>query len=102
MQHDVFANPNRQARSAYPLIVVLQADIAGGENRIVAPLAPRFNFPASLPRSRPVVEHDGQAYVAILTLLGSLPVRLLRHAIGSIRQHQDDLTRALDWLLWGV
>jgi hypothetical protein len=50
----------------------------------------------------PVVAHDGSDYGLLLPLMGAVPVRLLRHAVGSIAQHRDDITRALDWLLWGV
>ena len=102
MQHEVFANPSRRMRAPYPFLVVLQADIASGENRIVAPLAPRSSFQSHLPRSLPVVTHDGQAYVAMLTLLGSLPVTVMKGAIGSTSQYRDDITHALDWLLWGI
>ncbi len=38
MQHDLFVNPSRRGRAIYPLFVDLQADIVGGEGRIVAPL----------------------------------------------------------------
>jgi hypothetical protein len=35
MQHDVFVNPNRQTREAFPFIAVLQADVADSKERIV-------------------------------------------------------------------
>ena len=38
MQHDLFANPNRRERLGFPLIVELQANIAEGAFRVVAPL----------------------------------------------------------------
>jgi len=102
MQHEIFRNPSKRGRSSYPFVVVLQADVAEGETRIVAPLALRANFPNNLPRGLPAVVHDGETYVTMLTLLGSVPVSLLRHAAGSISEHRDDITRALDWLLWGI
>jgi hypothetical protein len=37
-----------------------------------------------------------------MRLLGLVPARFLRHPIGSIAQHRDDLTRALDWLFFGI
>ncbi len=36
-------NPNRRARSVYPLVVVLQADIVEADTRIVAPLTTTGN-----------------------------------------------------------
>jgi hypothetical protein len=101
MQHDLFANPNRRERSGFPLIVVLQADVAEGTYRLVAPLT---GTTALAPKSRlmPVVEHCGSSYLVVLNLMTTIPLRLLRHPVGSIAQYRDDLTRALDWLFWGV
>ncbi len=47
MQHDLFVNPSRRGRAIYPLLVDLQADIAGGEGRIVAPLTTTAIVPDS-------------------------------------------------------
>jgi hypothetical protein len=35
-------------------------------------------------------------------LLGLLPVRLLRHPVGSIAGYRDDLNRTLAWLFIGI
>jgi hypothetical protein len=51
---------------------------------------------------RPLVRHDGEQFIVIMRLLGLLPIRLLRHPVGSIAQYRDDLTRALDWLFFGI
>src|SRR6187200_2616417 len=45
-QFEIFANPVSRSRPAYPLVVILQADVArGGHERAVAPVAPRAAFP---------------------------------------------------------
>jgi hypothetical protein len=100
MQHDLFVHPNRLARASYPFIVVLQADVAEGAERIVAPLAHKGNEPIS--RMRPLVLHDKTEFIVIMRLLGVLPMRFLRHPVGSIAQYREDLTRALDWLFFGI
>ena len=114
MQHDLFVNPNRRARSIYPLLVVLQADvaeggpgwadarIAEGDGRIVAPLTTTAIVPAPPRRVLPLVSHAGQDYVVMIRLLGFLSVRHLRGPVGSIAQYRDDITRALDWLFFGI
>jgi toxin CcdB len=100
MRHDLFLNPNRRERAGFPLIVALQADVAEGEFRVVAPLtAVTSRTPTS--RLVPIVEHAGQHYVVLFNLIANLPTRLLRHPVGSIAQYRDDLTRALDWLFLG-
>jgi toxin CcdB len=101
MQHDLFANPNRRERPGFPLIVALQADVADGQYRVVAPLTiATLRAPQS--RLVPIVVHGDQKYVVIFNLMTNLPARLLRHPVGSIAQYRDDLTRALDWLFFGI
>jgi hypothetical protein len=38
----------------------------------------------------------------LFNLITNLSGRLLRHPVGSIAQYRDDLTRALDWLFFGI
>jgi toxin CcdB len=104
MQHDLFDNPNHGSRRAYPFVIILQADIASeGNTMLVAPVAPR-DGPLASGQSRvlPLIEHDGKQYVLILPLLSALPRRSLRGAVASLGRYRDDITRALDWLLWGI
>jgi toxin CcdB len=100
MQHDLFVHPNRRLRASYPLVVVLQADVAEGDERVVAPLSRTIAGGPS--RMRPLIQHDGEAFIVIMRLLGIVPYRLLRHPVGSVAPYRDDLTRALDWLLLGI
>src|SRR6185503_20027848 len=101
MQHDLFANPSGRGRSLYPLIVTLKANIVGGESEMIAPLTPvTQNTPVT--RLLPIVEHAGCRYAVMFPLMTNLPVRLLRHPVGSIAHYRDDLTRALDWLFFGI
>jgi hypothetical protein len=101
MQHDLFANPNRRARSLYPLIVALQAKAVDGPNAMIAPLTPvTQRTPVS--RLLPVVEHEGGQYAVVFTLMTNLSTRLLRHPVGSIAQYRDELIRAIDWLFCGI
>jgi hypothetical protein len=103
MQHELFPNPNARSRRAYPLVVVLQPDIAEGESRLVAPLAPHTGpLTRATSRALPLVDHDGGHYAVALPLISSLPRNQLRHAVGSLAQYRGDLTRALDWLFFGI
>ena len=51
---------------------------------------------------RPVIRHDGDAFIVMMRLLGMVPTRLLRQPVGSIADYWDDLSRALDWLFFGI
>jgi hypothetical protein len=50
----------------------------------------------------PIVQHDGGNYAALFNSITHLSARLLRHPVGSIARYRDDLTRALDWLFFGI
>jgi toxin CcdB len=102
MQHDLFVNPSRRARAVYPLVVVLQADIVEGDSRIVAPLTTTAIVAHPPGRALPVVSHDGRDYLVMMRLVGFLPARHLREPIGSIARYRDDISRALDWLFFGI
>ena len=103
MQHDLFANPNPRSRRAYPLVVVLQADAAEGETRLIAPLAPHAGPLASgTSRALPVIGHNDRRYAVALPLISALPRNRLRTPVGSVASYRADLTRALDWLFFGI
>jgi toxin CcdB len=87
----------------FPFVVVLQADLAEGERRSVAPLAPYVApFTSSASRALPLIEHDAKRYAVTLPLISSLPRNMLRHSVGSLANYQSDITRALDWLFFGI
>jgi toxin CcdB len=104
MQHDLFINPNPRTRQAFPLVAVLQADLAAeGDRRLVAPVAPHTGPLASrASRALPLIDHDGARYAVALPLISTLPQSQLRNAVGSVAQHRADITRALDWLFFGI
>jgi toxin CcdB len=103
MQHELFANPNARSRRAFPFVVVLQSDVADSDTRLIAPLAPHAGPLASgSSRALPLVNHDGGRYAIALPLIGTLPRNRLRDAAGSVAAYRDDITRALDWLLFGI
>jgi hypothetical protein len=102
MQHDVFVNPSQRFRSAFPFVAELQADIADGRDRMVAPMARMDAVPATPARLSPIVRHDGQAFYLVMPLMGLLPRNTLTRPVGDIRLFRDDITRAIDWLFTGV
>ena len=102
-QFDLFAHPNPRLRSAFPFLVVVQADIADSDERLVAPLIPwGLARVRAGNRALPRVEHDGAAFAIALVLIGPLPVRLLRGYAGSVAAHRDDINHALDWIFLGL
>jgi hypothetical protein len=87
MQHDLLVNPDRRARAIYPLVVALQADGVDSDTKIVA---------------LPLVTHGDRDHVVMTRLIGVLARRLLGQPVGSIAPYRDDISRALDWLFFGI
>jgi mRNA-degrading endonuclease toxin of MazEF toxin-antitoxin module len=98
----VFRNSDRRAGSVYPLVVVLQADIVEADTRIVAPLTTTDIVPDPPTRALPLVSHDWRDYVVIMHSVGVLRSRQLGQPLGTIAQYRDDISHALDWLLFGI
>lgn len=102
-QFSVLANPIPQARRAFPLIAILQADIADtGDERMVVPMAPRAALPGVAGRLAPVVRVGDSDYVLAVPKMTTIPVRLLGESVGSIANHRDSVTAALDYLFQGI
>jgi toxin CcdB len=83
-------------------VVTLQADVVEADTRIVAPLTTTAIVPNPPSRVLPMIVHDGRDYVVLMRLMGVLPARQLRYSIGTIAHYRDDITRALDWLFFGI
>jgi toxin CcdB len=102
-QLDVFVNPIAAARRGYPLVAVLQSDLADtGTDRIVAPLALRARISAAKPRLAPVVSVGGAEYVLLVPRLAMLPVTSLRDHRGQLTPYRDAIVAAIDLLFLGV
>jgi toxin CcdB len=102
MQHDVFLNPGHRFRGGFPYVVELQANVAEGNDRIVAPLVLTGGRSGRVDRLMPLVRLEGADYFLAIPLLGRLPRNRLRHPVGTIRAYRDDIVRAIDWLFTGI
>jgi toxin CcdB len=97
MQFEVFANPLVRARSAYPYVVVLQADVAAlGHERIVAFLAPHAQVGHISGRLMPVVTLDKRSFVVLMPSMTNIPVTALRKSIGNLQAYRESILDAID------
>lgn len=103
-QFDVFENPNRAQREGFPFLVVMQSDqFDHFSTRFVMPLIRMASPPAMLPRRlTQTVKVGGEALHLAPHLSASLPERLLRHPVASLRSQADTLRDALDAVISGV
>ena len=102
-QFDVFANPIVRARRAYPLVVVLQSDLADtGRERIVAPLALRTRVTGSAGRLMPYVKVSGVEHLVFVQYVSAVAVDDLRDLRGQLAPYREVIVAALDYLFLGV
>ena len=87
---------------AFPFVAELQADIAEGRDRIVAPMAPAEAVANTPGRLSPIVRHGERVHYLVIPLLGQLPRNRLMKPVGSVRRHRDEILRAIDWLFTGI
>ena len=79
----------------------LQADIAEGRDRMVAPMAPAEAMPNTPGRLSPILRHGERAYYSGIPPMSQLPRQRLMQPEGTMRGYRDDILRATDWLLPG-
>ncbi len=103
-QYDVFENPTAEQRAGFPFLVVLQSDqFDQFTTRFVMPLAraraPVGMLPRRLSQS---VEVRGEPLYPAAHLCGTLPNRILKKPIASLRSEARVLIDALDAVVSGV
>jgi toxin CcdB len=103
VQFDVFDNPIPRARRDFPLVIVLQSDVASvGRDRIVAPLVPRKRMAKLAGRLTPVVSVGGVEHVMLVPRMASVAATELRIPRAQLTVHRDDIVLAIDFLFLGV
>lgn len=87
-----------------PLVVDVQAEVLEDlASRVVVPLVPLSKAGnESLPRLKPNIVVDGKDYILMTTDLAALPRSRFGPQVANIdATHRDDITNALDFLLYG-
>lgn len=101
---EVHVNPNPASREAIPFLLEIQADLlASLETRVVVPLYRQDAAPRHpIARLTPVVEFQGQAYVAMVPELAGLARRQLGPSAGHLTSMRAEAIAALDLLFTGI
>jgi toxin CcdB len=103
-QFDVYRNKNPASRSAFPLLVDLQADLLSDlATRVVAPLthvAPGKS--RLLGTLTPVLVVEGKRYALLTPQLAGIAAKDLGARVTNLSTHRDDIVAALDLLITGI
>lgn len=79
-----------------------QADLlAHLSTRLVVPLSPSSHVPKPVTRLNPLFDVDGRTLVMMTQLAAAVPARELGKRVASLRDHDNDISNAIDMLLVG-
>ena len=102
-QFDVYRNKNPATRSAYPLLVDVQADLLDDlQTRVVIPLTHAEELlRRPLTTLTPIVTIEGEKYLVVTPEIAGIGKSHLGACVGAIPQERDKIVAALDLLITG-
>jgi len=103
-QFDVYPNPSKTTRQAYPYLVDVQNSIIEDlDTRLVVPLTPSVSKPNMLmAKLTPEVYIDGKAHLFLTPQMASVPKDILKQPIGTLAVSRSVLIDAIDFAVTGV
>jgi toxin CcdB len=103
-QFDVYINPSKKSREAYPYIIDIQnALISDIATRIVMPLGRLNHFRnEKMDGLTPVVEYENEQFVLLTPQISSMSVKLLTKPVGSVESLRDEIIAAIDFAITGI
>jgi toxin CcdB len=103
-QFDVYANPSKTTRKAYPFIVDIQSNVISAiATRIVVPLGSKSHFRnEGMTGLTPTVEYGGENLLLLIPQIASVPAKSLKNPIGSLSHLRDEIIAALDFAIKGI
>lgn len=103
-QFDVYENPSKATRKAYPYILELQNNVISEiTTRIVVPLADyKVMKNEEFKRLTPKVSYDGKDLLILIPQIASVSTNALKKPVGSLSHLRDEIIAALDFAITGV
>lgn len=103
-QFDVYVNPGKATKTAYPYIVDIQSAIISDiATRIVVPLGKKEHFKnEEMKGLTPTIEYEGEELLLLVPQIASVPSNTLKHPVGSLSHLRDEIIAALDFAITGI
>ena len=103
-QFDVYTNPSKSTRKAYPFIVDIQSNVISEiATRIVVPLGRKAHFRnEEMKGLTPTVTYQDEDLLLLIPQIASMPVKALKVPIGSLSHLRDEIIAALDFAVTGI
>jgi len=103
-QFDVYQNPSKQTRKAYPYILDIQNSLIEElTTRIVVPLGDAQQFKNEELRGlTPKVEFEDKTLLVLMPQISSMPTKRLNEPVGTLVHLRDEIISALDFAITGI
>ena len=103
-QFDVYKNPSRTTRTAYPYIVDIQHELISDiATRIVIPLGRLSHFNNEQMQGLTLdIEYNGEKLLLLTPQIASIPANQLKDPIGSLEHFRDEIISSLDFAITGI
>lgn len=103
-QFDVYTNPSKATRRAYPYIVDIQSNVISEiATRIVVPLGKKAHFRnEEMKGLTPAVIYKGEELLLLIPQIASMPAKKLNDPVGSLDHLRDEIIAALDFAITGI
>ncbi len=103
-QFDVYKNPSKKTREAYPYLVDVQnAVIEQLATRLVVPLTELNTRPSMLMKKlTPEVTFNNRTYLFMTQQLSSIPEEVLKNPVGTLQASRSFLIDAVDFAITGI
>ena len=103
-QFDVYANPSKATRNAYPFIVDIQSNVISEiATRIVIPLGYASSFrDEAMNILTPEINYDDENLLLLTPQISSVPARILKNPVGSLSHFREQIINALDFAIAGI
>jgi len=99
-QFDLVENPSPRSRAVYPYFVILQSHLLAASNlTVVAPVLPG-DAPAVTLTSVPFA-FQGLTYSLLVGELTTVDAHRFGRTVGTVRDHEDEIRRALERVFTG-
>lgn len=101
--YDVHRNPSPRTRVHVPYLLDVQAEaLSGLKSRVVVPLSPKDEAPASPRTLYPLFSVEGREMVMLTPLLAGVPISSIGERVASLQEEGVTILGALDLLLTGA
>jgi len=100
-QFDVYMNPSRSTKKAYPYLLDIQSEIVSEISpRIVLPLARRSEFKEqAMKKLTPMITYDNEKLLIMTPQISAVPVKILKKPLGSLAHFRDEIIASLDFAI---